>query len=91
MKNVELIALAKEIVEGIFSEKKKMGTVKIDVKSTDHNGAFVRVCDIVDNPNGYKEYWQIGSNCEVFAIAGKDNIVKKLNMMYDWHAGKKCC
>ena len=90
MTNAELVKLAeetlKEIVSGWECER---GYYKVTVKPTKHNGAFCRVCHVSEEPligsdKTYISEGQIGYNPTVYAIAGEENIKKKLTNWYTW-------
>ena len=79
MTNTALIALVSEELRNIFDEKK----YKIVVKPARHNGAFIRVAEIIRLQDHPAEYYQVGFNCRVYAIAGAESIVKKIKFMYN--------
>ena len=90
MTNAELVKLAeetlKEIVSGWECER---GYYNVTVKPTKHNGAFCRVCHVSEEPltgsdKTYISEGQIGYNPTVYAIAGEENIKKKLTNWYAW-------
>lgn len=78
MKNNELVAMVIEAVEKRFAGRQ----VKITVTPIKHNGVSVCVKDEFVNRNGDKEFNQIGQNLTVYAVAGKENILNKINNWY---------
>lgn len=88
MTNAELVKIAEETMNEIFA-KETRNKIEITVKSTKHNGAWCvayTVREGVTNYGGDFKYTsknQISYPCTVYAIAGKDNIVKKLHEWYD--------
>lgn len=85
MKNTELLKIANETTRQIFKNEED---VKIDVKSIPANGAFIHVSRVSKGGGicNYPTCSQIGFNCKVYAIAGKENVIKKIHLMYGRHA-----
>lgn len=79
MTNAALINIANEALRDIFED----GKYKIEVKPIPHNGAFIRVTEIIRLQDRPTEYYQVGFNCRVYAIAGAENIIKKIKFMYN--------
>ena len=88
MTNAELVKIAEKTMNEIFA-KETRNKIEITVKSTKNNGAWCaayRVREGVTNYGGDLKYTsknQISYPCTVYAIAGKNNIVKKLHAWYD--------
>lgn len=89
MKRTELITLVKETLAEIFDSAKYVIRVTPTAKG---NGAYICVKEIV-NAEGYAtrmggtvkpwdEYYQVGYNKTVYAIAGKENVVKAIKSHY---------
>ncbi len=78
MKRAELITLAKETLNEIFDNYKYI--IKVSPTSKG-NGAYICVKKIVEGEN-YNEYRQVGYNNSVYAITGKENVVKAIKKAY---------
>lgn len=78
MKRAELITLAKETLAEIFDSAKY--TISITPTSKG-NGAYICVKEIIKGES-YNEYWQVGYNKSIYAIAGKENVVKAIKKAY---------
>lgn len=84
MTNAELVKIAKETLEKKFDErfaKKGHSEVlyKVVVEKAEYNGARCYVLETYDKIH-YNRYLE---PLEVYAIAGKDNIVEKLHAWFD--------
>ena len=85
MKNAELIKLARKTAEEIFAARAARTKEKfvINIRPIDHNGAFICAKVVIpSHDNRATEYWQVGFNCDVYAIAGRENIIKTIKSMY---------
>ena len=90
MTNVELVKLAEDTLKAIISDWEcDRGYYEATVKPTKHNGAFCRVCHVSEEPiigsdKTYISKNQILFNLTVYAIAGEENIKKKIVKYYGW-------
>lgn len=78
MTRAELITLAKETLAEIFD------CAKYDINVTPTrkgNGAYICVKEIVKGER-FNEYWQVGYNKAIYAIAGERNVVKTIKKAY---------
>lgn len=79
MKNSDLIKISQEVVNSIFDPEKYL----ITISPIPYNGAHICVKEIVNSPyRKYTEYYQVGFNCKVYAISGKENIIRKIKKSY---------
>lgn len=70
--------MAKETLAEIFDSAKYVISVTPISKG---NGAYICVKEIVKGES-FSEYWQVGFNKAVYAIAGKENVVKAIEKAY---------
>lgn len=85
MTNAEVIRIAKERVTEMFAKRttKTGEEFKITVTKARHNGAHVNVKAIIPaHDSRPAEQWTVGYGCTVYAIAGRENIVKRINEAY---------
>ena len=82
MTRAELITLAKETLAEIFDSAK----YDINVTPTRKgNGAYICVKEIVKSERFNKcwnEYYQVGYNKAIYAIAGEENVIKAIKKAY---------
>lgn len=84
MTNNELIAIATKTANEILSKRSAETGEKIEVVVTKarNNGAHIRAVTKSMNRLGIEEVSQIGYNCTVYAIAGKNKIIEKIKRWY---------
>lgn len=85
MTNNELISIANKTATDIFNKRSAETGEIFNVKVTkiNNNGANIHVTIKEMNRHGFEESFQIGTNCSVYAIAGKSKIIEKIQKWYN--------
>lgn len=83
MKNTELVKIAEETMNKLFAGRKD---IEIKICSKRHNGVAIMPFHIGKEKglNGYEYTFRnaIGFGVTVYAIAGADNVINKINKAY---------
>lgn len=85
MTNNELISIATKTATNIFNKRSAETGEAFNVKvnKINNNGANIHVTTKEMNRHGFEEFFQVGMNCAVYAIAGENKITEKIQKWYN--------